>query len=254
MVKIIPAILVADFKTLEKEVAFVADQSKLVQLDVCDGRFVPSTCWPYTIAANPHHDAYFKKIVTEGDGLPQWQKLDYEIDLMVASPTPAVIDDWVTAGAARIIVHRESVSDEQLSVIIRHLREHFASPSDVKEIGVQLGLAVALDTPLDALAPYLEDIDSVQIMGIERVGFQSQEFAGERVFDKVRAFHSAHPEIPVSVDGGVNLENAKAIIEAGASRLIIGSAIFGNHSAQNAEESFSAASVSAALEKFKEIL
>ena len=231
--------LPADFKEIQEKVALVAGRVPLVQLDVCDGRFVPSRSWPYR-GADLHRDQHFANIVNQQEGLPQWQQLDYEIDLMVQGPTPAIIDDWIAAGASRIIVHLESATPHHLKELIGHL----ASRRDAATF-LEFGLALALETPLEVVTEYLEDVNGIQLMGIERVGYQGQEFAGDRVFDRVRAFHSAHPEIPITVDGGVNVEHARVLVEAGASRLIIGSAIFGS------PEALAHTSVVAALEKFK---
>jgi ribulose-phosphate 3-epimerase len=251
MVDIIPAILPDTFKEIETKTALVAGSVPWVQLDVCDGTFVNSRSWPYTSHGHwpihNHHtghahvspaanDPHFKKIVSQGEGLPHWQKLEYEIDLMVAHPTPALIDQWISAGAARALIHIESISPGEMSALIRHVREK----------NFELGLAIGVQTSSSILLSYLEDTTFVQFMGIERIGYQHQEFAGERVLDKIRAFHGSHPEIVISVDGGVTLENAKALVEAGASRLVCGSAVFGNHPTKS--------SVSGAIAEFRKVV
>ena len=251
MIEIIPAVLPVDFEEVREKAGLVAGRVPLMQLDVCDGRFVPSRSWPYT-GTDPHHDRFFKKIIEQNEGLPHWQKLNYEIDAMVAEPTRAFVDDWIIAGAARIILHLESTSPHSLKEIIQHILGRLDSSAFL-----EIGLALGLETPLDAVSEYLEDIDVVQFMGIECVGYQGQEFAGERVLERVRTFHAAHPEIPISVDGGVNPEHARVLVEAGASRLIVGSAIFGNPVTDRVSAEFSSlteTSVSTALAKFKEIL
>jgi ribulose-phosphate 3-epimerase len=62
-------------------------------------------------------------------------------------------------------------------------------------------------------------------MGIDTIGFQHQPFDA-KVIDKIKEVRAAYPEIPISVDGGVSLENGSALLEAGANRLVVGSAIF----------------------------
>ncbi len=80
-----------------------------------------------------------------------------------------------------------------------------------------------LETPTDSILEYLEDINFVQFMGIPVLGVQSAVM-DERVIDKIRDFHNNHPEVIISIDGGVTLGNAHALIEAGAKRLVSGSA------------------------------
>ncbi len=248
MVDIIPAVLPTSFEEIQKKSALVAGHVPFIQLDVCDGHFVPSRSWPYT-STEPHRDHFFKKILHQSEGLPSWKELNYEIDIMVAEPTPELLDDWIAAGASRLVVHLESVSARGFEALVSHLVNRLdATPF------LEFGVALALETPLDAVTAYLEDIDVVQFMGIERVGYQGQEFAGERVLDRVRSFHGAHPEMPISVDGGVTVKNAQALVEAGASRLIIGSAIFGSPLEDDTEYVLTKATVSSALKKFKEIL
>jgi ribulose-phosphate 3-epimerase len=177
---------------------------------------VPPKSWPYAGDSNS-----FKKIIREEEGLPMWDNIDFEIDLMVEKPE-AVISDWITAGASRIVVHVEST--KAVGEIVRQFNEWFAY-GDAKSRDIELGLALNIDTPLDAVTSHLEDIDFVQFMGITPIGYQGEVF-DERVLDKIREFHNEHPEVVISVDGGVNLETAPRLVEAGAKRLISGSAIF----------------------------
>jgi ribulose-phosphate 3-epimerase len=172
-----------------------------------DGKFVKSKTWPYF--SNDEHS--FEKLLAEEDGLPFWEKLEFEIDLMVQKPE-TVVDNWIIAGASRIIVHIESVTNMQEIIELCRGR-------------VDLCVALNIDTPTDSVLPYLEDIESVQFMGIQTIGLQGQPFE-ERVLDKIREFHNAHPEITISCDGGVNFNSAPLLMEAGVKRFVAGSAIF----------------------------
>jgi ribulose-phosphate 3-epimerase len=217
MVEIIPAIMPESFSDLETKLALVAGHVSSVQLDIMDGDFVPPKTWPYVNGSN-----FFGPLLSESQGLPYWDKLDFEIDLMVSNPEK-VIDDWITAGAARIIVHIESSQD--LRETVRKFRERFAYPVRGEKADIELGLALNIITPTDVILPYLEDIDFVQFMGIDRIGYQGEVF-DENVIDKIRQFHNNHPEVVISIDGGVSIENAKELVDAGAKRLVSGSAIF----------------------------
>lgn len=196
------------FSDLESKLDLVARATPLVQIDIMDGKFVKTKSWPYYASDR----ASLEKLLTESDGLPHWDKLDFEIDLMVSKPE-GVIGDWITIGAKRLVIHVESTKN--LKEIIQTLKER----------SVDIGLALNPSTPTDKILPYLEDIQFVQFMGIDTIGIQGEPF-DESVFDKMREFHNAHPEIVISVDGGVDFDNAKDLVEAGAKRLVSGSAIF----------------------------
>ncbi len=216
MSHIIPAILPAAYFDLEDKVDLVKSLVPIVQLDVCDGVFVPSRTWPYgnsygNGASVTPEDDIFDEILSEERGLPFWEQVNYEIHLMVEEPD-RVVSDWVRAGAARIVLPAEKTRD------VKAHAEAFRS-------WVEIGLAFNLDTPIQAIAEHAEHIAFVQCMGIAKPGFQGQPF-DERVIAKVAAIRQAYPHMPISVDGGVNMENAQALIDAGATRLVIGSALF----------------------------
>jgi ribulose-phosphate 3-epimerase len=219
MTEIIPAIMPHNLDDLRDKLSLVADHVDIVQIDIMDGQFVKGKTWPYVGRGET-----FESILEEAEGMPFWDKVDFEIDLMVKNPEN-VVDDWIAAGAARIIIHVESTKN--LETIVKTFRERFAYPPPGEPKDLELGLALNIDTSLDSVLPYLEDIDFVQFMGIEVIGVQGEEFS-ERVIDKIREFHNAHPEVILSVDGGVSLENAHKLVEAGVKRLVSGSALFNN--------------------------
>lgn len=151
--------------------------------------------------------------------MPHWEDLDFEADLMIENPEVSTTK-WVSAGAHRIIVHIESVKEFD---VIRA-----AVPSLV-----ELGLAINTTTPISAIEPYLDRVEFIQCMGIARIGFQGEGF-DERVLEHIRAIRALRPEMPISVDGAVNLETAKRLVEAGATRLVSGSAILKSNDVQEA--------------------
>ncbi len=217
MPEIIPAIMPQSLEDLHAELALVKNYIKLVQLDIMDGKFVRAKTWPYI---NDH--GAFDALITEDEGMPYWETLDFEIDLMVAHPEE-VVDQWIIAGAKRIIVHIESTNKVQ--DIVNLFKQKFAYAPDTKTRDIELGLALNIATSIDQVTQYLEDIDFVQFMGIDKIGYQGEDF-NDQVVDKIRDFHNAHPEVIISVDGGVNLDTAPLLIEAGVKRLVAGSAIF----------------------------
>jgi ribulose-phosphate 3-epimerase len=204
--EIIPAILPKDFAELQDKIELIKDFVKTVQIDVCDGQFVPSATWPYR-----KEDDSFEKIIKEEEGLPGWEKLNFEIDLMANRPEE-VIEEWVSAGATRIIIHVEARGDIEGAVTALQDR-------------VEVSLALNIDTPISVIEPFKDKIQGIQLMGIDTIGFQHQPFDA-KVIDKVKEVRAAYPDMLISVDGGVSLENGSALIEAGANRLVVGSAIF----------------------------
>jgi len=205
-VEIIPAILPYTFAELSEKVELIKGFAKRIQVDVCDGQFVPNATWPYR-----KRDDTFERIIKEDEGMPGWESIDYEFDLMVNRPAE-VVDEWVKAGAARIIIHAEAKGD--------------IAEALVKLAGVvEIGLALNIDTPLDIVELHQERLNFIQLMGIDRIGFQHQAF-DEKVLNKIREVKAKFPDMIVSIDGGVSLETAPKLIEAGADRLVVGSAIF----------------------------
>ncbi|MBI5400535.1 MAG: hypothetical protein HZB12_00240 [Candidatus Yonathbacteria bacterium] len=209
MIEIIPAIMPKDYEHLDEMISLFVGVVPLVQLDIMDGKFVPARTWPYP------RGAHFDAITTEEEGMPRWEDINFEVDLMIENPELAVTK-WVSAGASRIIVHVESMKNDMQD--FEKIRE--AVPQGL----IELGLAINTTTPLSKIDPYLDRIDFVQCMGIARIGFQGEAF-DERVLDHVRVLRATHPDLPISIDGSVNFETAKRLVDAGATRLVSGSAI-----------------------------
>jgi ribulose-phosphate 3-epimerase len=217
MVEVIPAIMSSSLEDLKAKAARIEGLVPIAQIDIMDGVFVPTTSWPYT-AGGPQE---FNRFVTEENDLPFWEILSYEVDLMVQNPE-AVINDWVNAGARRIIVHIEST--KMIKGIIHNLTQSSIAEG-VNLRPVEFGLAIGIETPNEVLTPFIHDIDFVQCMGIANIGRQGEPF-DERVVEKVMQLRAAYPHLILSVDGGVTTQNAPLLIKAGATRLASGSAIF----------------------------
>ncbi len=181
------------FSDLNEKYSHVKDFVNTVQIDVMDGEFVPSKDWPYV-------EGELKKI-----------DFDFEVDLMVKDPE-TIIESWIQAGAKRVIIHIESTEN---------IEEVFLKiPSDV-----EVGIALNTTTPNEQIYPLIEKINFVQFMGIEKIGYQGQGF-DERVLGKIRDLREKYSRVIISVDGAVSLETASKLVEAGANRLAVGSAIF----------------------------
>lgn len=225
-IEIIPAIMPKSFEDLNEKYSRVKDFVNIVQIDVMDGKFTQSVSWPYSeiqikypqnknnFLKNPWifslYSARLLKNYFYSAGLPKIN-FDFEIDLMVSNPETE-IERWIKAGAKRVVIHIESINNiEDIFLKI---------PSNI-----EVGIAININTPNEKIYPFIEKIDFVQFMGIEKIGFQRQKF-DKKVVNKIVDLRNKFSRIIISVDGGVSLDTAKSLIKAGANRLVSGSVIF----------------------------
>jgi ribulose-phosphate 3-epimerase len=229
MIEIIPAILANSYDDLYDDLNLVAGRVPIVHIDVADGTLTPNTTWPYSGETEE-----FEKIKNEEEGLPFWEDVGFEVHLMVQDPE-STIDDWIKAGAERIIVHVESFdSSDDLSNFLVSRRKDLDQDS---YLGIQMGLAINIDTNIERIMPHVLDADFIHLMSINKIGGQGKEFQPE-IFDRIKELKHIYPETILSIDGGVKLENAEDIIDHGVERLVIGSSIFGSSHALYALEDF----------------
>lgn len=208
-VEIIPAIMPDDYTELVSSVNLVFKKVKWIQVDVMDGKYTNSISWPYG-----KHAEHFENILSEDEGLPHWEDINYELDLMVFNPYEESLK-WARAGASRIVLHNKSLKNIDVFKLI----------DELKSLGTEVGVAILPDENYLNIENVLEKIDFVQFMGINRVGFQNQEFA-ENVLDNISEFHAKYPNKTIAVDGAVNSDTAKDLVNVGVSRLVVGSYIF----------------------------
>jgi ribulose-phosphate 3-epimerase len=218
MTEVIPAILAKNFEDLNEKLTHYVNVVSLVQIDVCDGNFVPSVSWPMQVS----DEKSISRIMDEQEGLPFWDVLDFEFDLMIRNAHEQ-FDFFIRLGAKRIVFHFEAEDNKEAF-------KEFLEGLDlyIKE-NIQIGLCIDTTTPVEKIRPLISNVDFIQCMGIEKDGFQGQEF-DPRVLDQIYILRKEFPELIISVDGSVNENTAEALVKAGANRLVIGSAL---------EESFS---------------
>ncbi|MEY2671645.1 MAG: hypothetical protein RL687_62 [Candidatus Parcubacteria bacterium] len=214
--EIVPAILVRSFRELQDKLAFVSRLSNTVHVDFCDGRFVTAQTWPYTYGGF-EEDVHALHILDEEEGMPYWDTMDFEFDLMVKNPH-LVMDTFIKLGAKKLIFHIESVADnseflEFLEGIDMYTREN-----------TEIGIAINTTTDVEILKPFLIHVNFVQCMGIAHIGRQGEAF-DERVFDQVKKIKEMDPEILIAVDGSVNMATAPMLVDLGVRKLVVGSAI-----------------------------
>lgn len=196
-----------DLKTLSSRVKDFVDE---VQIDIMDGDFVENKSWPYTEGKN------------DDESLPFSESLDYEADLMIKNPEEK-LEDIFSFRFKKIVFHIES--SEDIKEAIQKAREY---RGDIK-----VGIAINIDTPNERLYELLESVEYVQFMGIKTIGLQGEGF-DKRVLKKIKKFIERNPEIPISVDGGINEENAKQCAKAGATHLAVGSYILNSEDPKKA--------------------
>lgn len=219
MVEIIPAIIPKSFEDLEQTLVQVQGVVPIVHIDINNGTLTSVKSWPYI----RDHDADFVKIIREEEGFPSWEDFEFEFHLMVSKPED-MVQEWISAGARRIIVQYESFQNpETILPFAKKFREQFGGNGSL--LGTELGMALSLDTDISVLDSIIEELDFVHFMSIARIGSQGVPFE-PRIIEKIQAFREKYPDMVVSVDGGINLENAARLVDAGADRLIVGSAIF----------------------------
>jgi ribulose-phosphate 3-epimerase len=200
MVVIEPSILSADFTKLgdavmEAEKAGVS----AIQIDVMDGRFVPNINFgPGVVSA-----------------LRPITKMMLDVHLMIVEPQK-YIEDFVKAGADRIIVHQEACV---------HLHRVLQS---IREMGIKSGVTLNPATPPDMIEDVLELSDFVQVMGVNP-GFGGQKFIHSQL-NKIRALKSMLEDrgldVPIGLDGGIDTVTAPLVVEAGATVLVAGSSVY----------------------------
>lgn len=211
MTEIIPAVMPKNLDDLEQTVARVRGAAEWVQIDVMDGKFVPPVDWPF-----PDIHRAASTLLAEEEGMPYWDEVNYEFDLMIKNPEKYA-EDFVRLGGGRIIFHYESAEKDKLWEAVRK----------VQDMNTEVAIAIDTVTPNEALDEFITDerpIDFVQLMGIAQIGYQGQPF-DERVIPKIKALRAKYPDIMISIDGGVNFDTASQLLDAGANRLVAGSVI-----------------------------
>lgn len=228
MKNITPAILEKNFSGIKDKLAFLRGRVKCAQIDFCDGVFVPSQTWPF--ATGGFDDADFQKIINEEEGLPFWQEFDFEFDLMVKDAVEN-FDIYMKLGPKRIIFHLGAQKNIEEF-------EHFLEGIDMYiRDNLEIGVAFNPNDDLTVVSRLSHKVDFLQCMGIDKIGFQGQEF-NKKVLENIKYLKENLPGVVLSADGGINLENAQSILDAGADRIAVGSGIWKNPDPISALENF----------------
>ncbi len=200
MIKIAPSILSANFVRLEEDIKAAENAgAHMLHIDVMDGHFVPNITIGYGVV----------------EAIRKITKLPLDVHLMIENPDKFV-KEFTDAGADFLTVHCEA------SVHL-HRTVQF-----IKQSGVKAGVSINPATPVCQLENILKEIDLVLLMSVNP-GFGGQEFIPLTI-DKIKAvkamISNAGTAPLIEVDGGVKIENAREIADAGADILVMGSAFF----------------------------
>ena len=199
-IKISPSILSADFSRLGSQIQDLEKaKADLIHIDVMDGHFVPNiTIGPEVI-----------------NKLRKYTSLPFDVHLMI-SPVHNFIKNFADAGADIITIHPEATNDLESSI------------KKIKSYNKKVGISLNPETPLDKLNNVLDKIDLVLIMSVNP-GFGGQKFI-ENTLNKIKKLRlkidQLKLKVEIEVDGGINFENSKSIIKAGADILVSGTTIF----------------------------
>ena len=202
-IQISPSILSADFNQLGNEIKRLEEAgADMIHVDVMDGHFVPNlTIGPPVIKA-----------------LRKYTKLPFDVHLMI-SPVHKYIKDYADAGADIITIHPETT--DNLEDSIQH----------IKKLNKKIGISLNPETQIEVVKNFLEKIDLVLIMSVHP-GFGGQKFI-PKVLDKIKELKKIKDQqnlnFDIEVDGGINFDNNKLVIKAGANILVSGTTIFKNN-------------------------
>ena len=199
-IKISPSILSADFSQLGKEIKRLEDGgADMIHVDVMDGHFVPNlTIGPPVIKA-----------------LRKQCSIQFDVHLMIC-PVHKYIEAYADAGADIITIHPEATENLEASIL------------KIKELNKKVGVSLNPESKIDLILNFLDKIDLVLIMSVNP-GFGGQKFMPE-VLDKIKELKKIQTEknitFDIEIDGGINFDNCKIAIDAGANILVSGTTIF----------------------------
>ena len=195
-----PSLLAADFNILGEQIKETKEcGAEYLHIDVMDGVFVPSISFGMPLIAS----------------IRETSRQFFDVHLMIVDPI-RYIKEFAECGADGITFHLEAAKD--VNAVI----------AEIKKAGARVGISIKPGTPVEAVYPYLPDIDMVLIMSVEP-GFGGQTFM-EEAYGRIRQLRnyidSNQFDVKIEVDGGIGKKNVREVIGAGADICVAGSAVF----------------------------
>ena len=202
-IQISPSILSADFSQLRNEIQRLEEGgADMIHVDVMDGHFVPNLTMGPPVIKN----------------LRNCTKLPFDVHLMI-DPVHKYIKNYAEAGADIITIHPEATDNLKNSI------------KYIKELGKKVGVSLNPETKIDVIKEFLTEIDLILIMSVHP-GFGGQKFIPE-VLSKIEELKDIklkeNLKFDIEVDGGIDFNNSKLVVKAGANILVSGTTIFKNN-------------------------
>jgi len=197
-IKIAPSLLAADLARIGEQVALIeSGGAEFIHLDVMDGHFAPNLTFGPAICA----------------GIDKFSKIQIASHLMVTNPEQ-FIKPFADAGSDVIYFHAELDAD------LRALAQ------SIRSLGIKAGITLKTETPADVIAHLVGEIDDILVMTVP-IGYSGQEFMAEPVRKIPELRKMFGEEIDIAVDGGIDMNTVRQVVEAGANVLIAGKGVFG---------------------------